>query len=64
MSERDERMPAATAAVVGRTKPSLQERGIGENVAKKLREHHPEQNRRMREHLRLKQTHSGHARGG
>jgi hypothetical protein len=42
--------------------PSQLERGIGENVAKKLREDHPEQHKRMREHLRLKQTHSGHAR--
>jgi hypothetical protein len=43
-------------------KPSALERGIGENAAAKLREDHPEQNRRIREHLRRKQTQSGHAR--
>ena len=60
--ERDSSMPAATAAVVGRTKPSVQERGIGETVAAKLREDHPEQNKCMREHLARKRTESGHAR--
>jgi hypothetical protein len=65
MSERDRdgSTPAATAAVVGQTKPSVQERGIGETVAAKLREHHPEQNKRMREHLARKRTESGHTRG-
>jgi hypothetical protein len=63
MSDRDKSMPAATAAVVGQTKPSVQERGIGETVAAKLREHHPEQNKRMGEHLARKRTESGHARG-
>ena len=43
-------------------RPSQLERGIGENVAAKLREDHPEQNKRMREHLAKKQTQSGHAR--
>jgi len=43
-------------------RPSQLERGIGENVAAKLREHHPEQHRRMREHLVRKRTESGHAR--
>jgi hypothetical protein len=43
-------------------KPSVLERGIGENVAAKLREHHPEQHKRMREHLARKRTESGHAR--
>jgi hypothetical protein len=43
-------------------RPSVQERGIGENVAAKLREHHPEQHRRMREHLARKRIESGHAR--
>jgi hypothetical protein len=43
-------------------RPSQLERGIGENAAKKLREDHPEQNKRMNQHLHLKQTHSGHAR--
>ena len=63
MSERDRSMPAATAAVVGQNKPSVQERGIGETVAAKLRESHPEQNKRMREHLARKRHESGHARG-
>ena len=44
-------------------KPSVLERGIGENVAAKLRDDHPEQHRRMREHLARKRTESGHARG-
>jgi hypothetical protein len=44
-------------------KPSVLERGIGENAAAKLREHHPEQHKRMREHLQRKRTESGHARG-
>ena len=43
-------------------RPSQLERGIGENVAKKLRDDHPEQHKRMREHLAKKQTQSGHAR--
>jgi hypothetical protein len=62
MSERNTSMPAATAAVVGKTNPSVQERDIPEKVAAKLRQDHPEQNKRMREHLALKRTHSGHAR--
>jgi hypothetical protein len=62
MSEREASMPAATAAVVGRTNPSVQERGIGETVAAKLRADHPEQHKRMREHLVRKRTESGHAR--
>jgi hypothetical protein len=41
--------------------PTPLERGISPHVAAKLREHHPEQHKRMREHLHLKQTHSGHA---
>jgi hypothetical protein len=61
MSERDTSMPAATAAVVGKTNPSVQERNIGETVAAKLREDHPEQNKRMREHLERKRHESGHA---
>jgi hypothetical protein len=43
-------------------RPSQLERGIGANVAAKLREHYPEQNRRVHEHLTKKQTQSGHAR--
>jgi len=42
-------------------RPSQLERGIGENVAAKLREYHPEQNKRVREHLARKRTESGHA---
>jgi hypothetical protein len=34
---------------------------ISPHVRAKLKDH-PDQQRRMREHLRLKQTHSGHAR--
>ena len=44
-------------------RPSQLERGIGENVAAKLRADHPEQNKRMREHLARKRTESGHTRG-
>jgi hypothetical protein len=64
MSERDRdaRMPAATAAVVGRNSPSVLERGIGANVAAKLREDHPDQHRRIKEHLARKRSESGHAR--
>jgi hypothetical protein len=43
-------------------KPSVLERGIGENVAAKLRADHPEQHKRVREHLQRKRTESGHAR--
>jgi hypothetical protein len=60
--ERDASMPAATAAVVGRTNPSVQERSIGANVRAKLREDHPEQDKRVREHLARKRHESGHAR--
>jgi hypothetical protein len=64
MSERDGSMPAATAAVVGQTRPSVLERGIGENVAAKLAETKTfsDQQRRMRE-LARKRTESGHTRG-
>jgi hypothetical protein len=62
MSERDTSMPAATRAVIGQNQPSVQERDIPEKVAAKLREDHPEQNKRMREHLARKRTESGHAR--
>lgn len=47
----------------GDLKPSQLERGLGENVVAKLRQDHPEQNRRMREHLAKKKTQSGHAAG-
>ena len=36
-------------------------RDISPHVREKLKDH-PDQQRRMREHLHLKQTHSGHAR--
>ena len=39
------------------------ERRIGRNAAEKLRRDHPEQHRRMREHLAKKKSQSGHARG-
>jgi hypothetical protein len=39
MSERDTRMPAATAAVVGLyNKPSVQERIISQNISTKLKD--------------------------
>jgi hypothetical protein len=64
MSERDGRMPAATAAVVGQTKPSVQERGIGENVAAKLKEINPDAMRPLHPFLeRKEQQGGGHARG-
>jgi hypothetical protein len=64
MSEEAKSPSAMTTRPEGNTsmKPSALERGIGENVAAKLREHHPEQHRRMREHLARKRTESGHAR--
>jgi len=37
--------------------------GISPHVAAKLREHHPEQHQRIREHLARKRSESGHARG-
>jgi hypothetical protein len=42
-------------------RPSVLERGIGENAAANLRQDHPEQHRRMRDHLARKRTESGHA---
>jgi hypothetical protein len=42
-------------------KPSVLERGIGENAAAKLRDF-PDANRRVKEHLARKRTESGHAR--
>ena len=44
-------------------RPSQLERGIGENVAEKLRADHPEQHKRVGEVLAKKKTQSGHARG-
>ncbi|MFZ2082669.1 MAG: hypothetical protein WAV38_39635 [Xanthobacteraceae bacterium] len=43
-------------------RPSQLERGIGENVAAKLRDF-PDANRRVKEHLAKKKSQSGHARG-
>jgi hypothetical protein len=59
----ENKAPASTTPL-GNTeiKPPVLERGIGENVAAKLREHHPEQNKRVREHLAKKKSQSGHAR--
>ena len=64
MSENSKAPTEASTRPLGNTsmKPSALERGVGENVAAKLRAHHPEQNRRVREHLHRKQTESGHAR--
>jgi hypothetical protein len=63
MSE-NSKAPTSTSPL-GNTamRPSVLERGIGENVAAKLRRDHPEQHKRVREHLAKKQTQSGHARG-
>lgn len=65
MNENSKAPTAASTRPEGNTqmKPSALERGIGENVAAKLRRDHPEQNKRMGEHLARKRTESGHARG-
>ena len=65
MSEAHSKSPSAmTTRPEGNTgtRPSVLERGVGENVAAKLRADHPEQNKRMREHLGKKKLQSGHAR--
>ena len=63
MSDNGAKAPTVTSPMGNTgTKPTPLARGISEHVAAKLREHHPEQHKRMREHLRLKETHSGHAR--
>jgi hypothetical protein len=65
MPMRDNEAPTeASTRPEGNTsmRPSVLERGIGSNVAAKLREHHPEQNKRIREHLARKHSESGHAR--
>jgi hypothetical protein len=41
-------------------RPSVLERGIGENVAAKLRRNHPEQHKRVGEVLAKKKSQSGH----
>jgi hypothetical protein len=65
MSERDSSMPAATAAVVGNNKPSVLERGIGENIAAKMRQDiNPDARRAVDEMIdRKRQQGGGHARG-
>jgi hypothetical protein len=64
MSERDGRLPAATAAVVGQTNPSVQERIIPEKVAAKLKEINPDAMRPLRPLLeRKRQQGGGHASG-
>ena len=64
MSEEAKSPSAMTTRPEGNTsiKPSVLERGIGENVAAKLRESFSDQHKRMREHLAKKQTESGHVR--
>jgi hypothetical protein len=63
MSETSKAPTSASTSPLGNTgiKPSVLEHGIGKNVAAKLREHHPEQDKRMRAHLTRKRTESGHA---
>jgi hypothetical protein len=65
MSERDGSMPAATAAVVGQTKPSVQERNIGKTIAAKMRQDiNPDARRAVDEMIeRKKRQGGGHARG-
>jgi hypothetical protein len=64
MNERDERLPAATAAVVGQTNPSVQERIIPEKIAARLKDVDPDgtRTRPLRPFLERKKTESGHAR--
>jgi hypothetical protein len=57
-------MPAATAAVVGNNKPSVLERGIGENVRAKMRDINPDATKALRDAIaRKEQQGGGHARG-
>jgi hypothetical protein len=64
MSERDTRMPAATAAVVGLyNKPSCQERIISKNITAKLKEVDPAARRPLAEVLeRKRRGWDGHSR--
>jgi hypothetical protein len=63
MNERDEKMPAATRAVVGRTHPSVQERGVSANIAAKLRDVDPAARLPLGPLLdRKRRGHDGHAR--
>ena len=65
MNEGDRSMPDATAAVVGRTNPSVQERGIGENIAAKMRQDINSDARRAVDEMieRKRQQGGGHASG-
>jgi hypothetical protein len=65
MSERErESMPAATAAVVGQTNPTVLERGSPEKVAARLKDVDPDgtRTRPLRPFLERKRTQSGHTR--
>jgi hypothetical protein len=62
VNDDSDRLPAATAAVVGRTNPSVLERIIPEKVAAKLKEINPDAMRPLRAFLERKRTQSGHAR--
>jgi hypothetical protein len=66
MSERDGRMPAATAAVIGQNKPTFMERNIPEKVAARLKDIDPDgaRTRPLRPFLeRKRQQGGGHASG-
>jgi hypothetical protein len=59
----DESMPAATAAVVGRTNPSVLERDIGKTVAAKMKDINPDATRALRDAIdRKRKQGGGHAR--
>jgi hypothetical protein len=64
MSERDERLPAATAAVIGQNRPSTLERDIPSKVAARLKDVDPDgtRTRPLRPFLERKRSQSGHAR--
>jgi hypothetical protein len=62
--ERDKRMPAATAAVVGQTDPTFLERNIPRKIDEALRRDYPGQYQKFfRPFLERKKTESGHSRG-
>jgi hypothetical protein len=60
----DECMPAATAAVVGQTNPSVLERDIGETVVAKMKKDiNPDATRALRDAIdRKREQGGGHAR--
>jgi hypothetical protein len=65
MSDNGAKAPTeASTSPMGNTemKPTPLVRGVTEHVAAKLHAHHPEQHKRVREHLARKRTESGHAR--